>query len=656
MNSIEHHNNTDPEKQIPPLDRKRNSPKRIAIYVIFDKDGKLDGFRRYYLQELRKVTDYIVAVVNGSLTPESRDELETLVDDFFVRENKGLLAYGWIEGISYIGWDTLLKYDELLMLNDSFFGPFFPLSDMFAAAEKSNADFYGAMKNFEEKSYTQIAGRPLKHGYFRGSICYFYIIKSRLLHSPEFRKYWGCKPVIKEDWDTYFFNEIDFYDYVIDAGFRVDAYQGDKLKGFFFDNLSHNMRKLIENEKIPFARIRPFCTDTQDQCMQIGYGKDSRQALEYIDKHTDYDVNLIWDYILRAKNLTHIYNQLQLEYVIPKNCIEKPFTYDKKIAVILHIYYTDLVNIIADYCKNFPPNTDFYITTIHKDTEKAIISAFDKRGLRYKCKMRPNVGVAMSTLWVTYADVVTSGQYEYICYFHDKKSPYSQFAMHGEQFALRCYENLFGTESVTRNIINIFEDNPRLGAIGAPIVYHGDYFMAALRGWKGNYQNTVALAKKLNLKVNIDPEIMPVAPYGDMLWFRSAAMKKAIGFGLTYGDFDVQYKPDFTIMHAIERIYSFSVQDSGYYYADVINTDEARSDLVNYQYMINELCNILLKQGLYPCSFEATKLCLRQYNPSAPATSQRIKIKRTIRHWIPEAIWQTIRKIYLHCGGTKWVG
>lgn len=143
MNSIEHHNNTDPEKQIPPLDRKRNSPKRIAIYVIFDKDGKLDGFRRYYLQELRKVTDYIVAVVNGSLTPESRDELETLVDDFFVRENKGLLAYGWIEGISYIGWDTLLKYDELLMLNDSFFGPFFPLSDMFAAAEKSNADFTG---------------------------------------------------------------------------------------------------------------------------------------------------------------------------------------------------------------------------------------------------------------------------------------------------------------------------------------------------------------------------------------------------------------------------------------------------------------------------------------------------------------------------------
>ena len=32
-------------------------PKRIAIYVIFDKDGILDGYRTYFLQELKKVTE-----------------------------------------------------------------------------------------------------------------------------------------------------------------------------------------------------------------------------------------------------------------------------------------------------------------------------------------------------------------------------------------------------------------------------------------------------------------------------------------------------------------------------------------------------------------------------------------------------------------------
>ena len=216
-------------------------PKRIAIYDIFDKDGILDGYRTYFLQELKKVTDEIVAVVNGTLTADSRNELEDLVDEIFVRENKGLLAYGWIEGIAHIGWDKLERYDELLMLNDSFFGPFYPLDEMFDAMEKSDADFYGAMQNFEEPLYTQIAGRKMKHGHFRGSICYFYIIKSRLLHSPEFKKYWSNKPDVTEDWDTYFFSEIDFFDSVRDSGFRIDAYQSEKNKHYMFNKLTHKM-------------------------------------------------------------------------------------------------------------------------------------------------------------------------------------------------------------------------------------------------------------------------------------------------------------------------------------------------------------------------------------------------------------------------------
>ncbi len=626
------------------------SIKRIAIYVIYDKDGILDGFRKYYLQELRKVTDYIVAVVSGTITPKSRHELEDLTDDFFVRENTGLLAYSWIEGIEHIGWDTLYEFDELLMLNDSFFGPFFPLEEMFGAMEKSDADFYGAMKNFEEKSYTQIAGRSLKHGWFRGSICYFYVIKKRLLHSYEFRKYWSTKPLIKEDWDTYFFSEIDFYDYVRDAGFRVEAYQSDKLEGYFFDNLTHNMAKLVSDDRIPFARIRPFCTDMKDQSLQVHYGKDTRQTLEYIEKHTSYDTNLIWDYILRTKNLTHIWNQLQLEYVVPKDSIEKPFAYQNKIAVILHIYYDDLAEGIAGYCENFIPNTDFYITTTSPKAEKAINEAFSKRKLNYICKIRPNVGVAMSTLWVTYADVIINGQYEYVCYFHDKKSPYSQFGIQGEQFAVRCYENLFGTQEIVKNIINLFEDNPRLGVLGPPMVYHGDYFSVACRSWYVNYQNTINLAIKLGLNVDININIVPVTAYGDMFWFRTDALKKAIGYGLKYDDFNVPYAPDGTFMHAIERIYGFAAQDSGYYYADVINSDNARSDLVNYQYMLYQLFEIMLQNGHHPYSFEAAKAILRQYKGQSQPTNlakrflQKLLInKRT--HRFGMFLWMTYKKL-----------
>lgn len=621
-----------------------NKIKRIAMYVIYDQDGILDGYRKYYLQELRKFTDTIVAVVSGTLTPESRIELETLADDILVRENKGLLAGSWIDGIQHIGWDKLYQYDELLMLNDSFFGPFYPLDEMFEAIESSDADFYGAFKNYEEKNLTNINGRKLKHGYFRGSICYFYIIKRNLLHSNEFKRYWNQNPVIKEDWDTYFFAEIDFYDYVIDSGFKIDAYQTDKLKGYFFDNLTHNMHKLVKDDKIPFARIRPFGTDLKYQSCLINYGKDPRETLEYIRENTKYDTNLIWDYLLRTKNLTNIWNQIQLEYVVSKSSVEKEYKYNKEIAVILHIYYDDLVEHIAQYCENFPEKTDFYITTINESTFNLIKKEFDKRELKYELKIRPNVGVAMSTLWITYADIVLSGKYEYICYFHDKKSPYGNYLISGEQFATRCYENLLGTPEVVKNIINLFENNERLGVLGAPMVYNGDYFAVCWRSWSGNYQNTVELAKKLNLHVNINPNIMPVAPYGDMFWFRADALKKAISYGFTYSDFDIEYKPDFTILHAIERIYGFAAQDSGYYYAEVINTDDARSDLVNYQYMLYTLCEKMMQNGHYPYNFEIAKQIVEHYK--GQPLSLKLYLKMKIKNKTPQPIWEFARKIY----------
>lgn len=599
--------------------------RRIALYVIYDKDGLLDDFRIYYLKELRKVTTKIIAIVSGTLTPESRNELEEIVDEIYVRENKGLLAGAWVDGLNYIGWDNMSQWDEVLMLNDSFFGPFYPLSELMDSAEKSDADFYGAFKNYEEKSYTSIAGRPMKHDHFMGSICYFYIIKERLLHSPEFKRYWNNLPEIKEDWDTYFFAEIDFYQYVLDCGFKIDAYQGDSLKGYFFDNLSHNMYKLVKNDKIPFARIRPFCTDIKNQSSQVHYGKDPRQTLDFIDKETDYDVDMIWKYILRTKNLTDIWNQLQLEYVVPKDTVEKAFIYDKTIAAIVHIYYEDEVETVATYCDNLLEKTDFYITTTSEETKNRIEEEFNKRNLKYVCQIRPNVGVAMSTLWITYADIVTSGKYEYICYIHDKKSPYGQFSIQGQQFAERLYENLVGSKEIVKNIINLFIDNPKLGILGAPMVYHGAYFMAAKRGQAGNYQGVLDLIKLLDLNVSIDVNKVPVSAYGDMFWFRADALRKAINHGFTYDDFNIKYKQDFTILHAIERCYGLIAQDAGYYYAEVINTDEARTDLVNYRYMVEQLCSVLLQKGLYFGCYEDARTVMDALGLVAPVHKNKAK-------------------------------
>lgn len=634
------------------------NPKRIAMYVIYDKDGILDNFRKYYLKELRKVCDTIVGVVSGTLTPESREELEELTDDFFVRENRGLLAGSWIDGIAHIGWDKLAEYDELLMLNDSFFGPFYPLSEMMDAAEKSDADFYGCMKNFEDESIHEMHGHAFKHGHLRGSIPYFLIIKSRLLHSNEFIKYWSSVPKVENDWDTYFFAEFDFYDYVIDAGFKVDAYESDRLEGYDFDLITRAAYKLIKEDRIPFARIRQFGTDLRRHSLAVDYGKDVRETMKYLCECTDYNTDYIWEYLLRTKNLSDIYYQHQLSYVIPSACLEYPYTYNKKLAVILHIYYEDLVEKMVGYCCNFPHNTDFYVTTTREKVKEKIEAEFAKYALDVHCEVRPNVGVAISTLWITYSDVVLKGEYEYICYFHDKKSPYWGKNKEGLEFGERCYNNLVGTSTVIKNIVNRFEKEPRLGMIGPPAIYHGHYFNVAMNTWPVNYKNTVELAKKLDIHVAIDPNIEPVAPYGDMFWFRSNALKKVIGAGLTYDDFDFKYKPDGTILHAIERIYGYAVQDSGYYYATVTNTDDAQSDIANYEYLLKTVCRILNQDGCHTYTVEAMLYTLELLSQGCgwPKRAFRLRIKDRLKRICPTFIWNFLKKIYLGLGGKKWVG
>lgn len=128
---------------------------------------------------------------------------------------------------------------------------------------------------------------------------------------------------------------------------------------------------------------------------------------------------------------------------------------------------------------------------------------------------------------------------------------------------------------------------------------------------------------------------------------------------MTYDDFDVEYKSDGTFMHAIERIYGFCVQDAGYYYAEVMNTDDARSDLINYQYMLYNIVDILISNKQMVTNYEVTKDVIRYHtslDSKMSVMTARMALKTIIKAKIPKPIWKFFKKIYHAFGGKKWVG
>ena len=73
----------------------------------------------------------------------------------------------------------------------------------------------------------------------------------------------------------------------------------------------------IQDKKAPFVDENIFARDL-GETLETSLGQTVRPAFDYICQHSDFDINLIWDRILRTKNQHDIKNALGLSLHPPK--------------------------------------------------------------------------------------------------------------------------------------------------------------------------------------------------------------------------------------------------------------------------------------------------------------------------------------------------
>ena len=118
--------------------------KRLGIFCTYDSEGIVDDYILYLLQEIKKILTHLTIVSNGEPTPESRKKLLQFTDDLIIRDNSGFDMEAWRQGILKQK-NFLSEYDELLIFNDSFYGPLYPFEEVFSRMDKDypDADFWG---------------------------------------------------------------------------------------------------------------------------------------------------------------------------------------------------------------------------------------------------------------------------------------------------------------------------------------------------------------------------------------------------------------------------------------------------------------------------------------------------------------------------------
>ena len=217
----------------------------------------------------------------------------------------------------------------------------------------------------------------------------------------------------------------------------------------------------------------------------------------------------------------------------------------KKIAIILHLYYLELLPEILHYLSNIPLAFDLIITAPQNIIDPIIENISP---LYPTCLILPveNQGRDIAPFFIA-CSKINLNKYLCICKIHTKKTIRTE---NGSDWRYNLFNGVLGSKQIVTQIINLFLLNNHIGII-AP---SGN--ILKLENFLGSNQRHLAsLTNKLNLSFDIK-KIDFIA--GGIFWFRPKAIAQLVNLKLSLNDFESEDgQVDGTLAHAIERLFMY---------------------------------------------------------------------------------------------------
>lgn len=188
--------------------------KRISIFSVYSKDGQIDKSVDYYIYNLKLVSTILVIVINGKITDDGLSRLMKLSSNIYIRKNEGFDAGAYKDCIfNYIGEEKLKEFDELVLANDTCFGPFKTFKEIFYEMESVDCDFWGMKK--------------VKCNIFEHIQSWFLVFREKVIKNNEFYNYWrnNINEKNKEINTIYYSFEIKIYRFLTNAGYIASTYE-----------------------------------------------------------------------------------------------------------------------------------------------------------------------------------------------------------------------------------------------------------------------------------------------------------------------------------------------------------------------------------------------------------------------------------------------
>ena len=199
--------------------------KRIAVFASYSEDGYLPPQVLPYLKGLQPLTDAIVFVCDNDLAPGEREKLAPYVTHIIAGRHGEYDFGSYKRGTLWARDNGLLDgADDLILCNDSCFGPVGSFQPMFSRMEARGLDFWGATDSHQFSYHLQ---------------SYWVVLTRKVFTSDAFTgfiegvtKQENVKAVIQN-------YELGLSKTLLDAGFECGAMVENDLKGIHPDDPSY---------------------------------------------------------------------------------------------------------------------------------------------------------------------------------------------------------------------------------------------------------------------------------------------------------------------------------------------------------------------------------------------------------------------------------
>lgn len=554
--------------------------RRLLVYVVYDPRGDVEEYISYALRHLREHCERIVAVVNGALTELGRGRLEAVADDVIVRPNEGYDIWGYKCGLDAVG-DGIAEFDEVVIANDTWFGPIQPFAPLFERMDGRPLHFWGMT------DHVRVEPHPFTNsGYLPYHLqSYWVAVRREMFLSEEWRRYWRELPEMNSYSDAVVKHEGVFTEHFTDLGFVGEvAYPTltDKV-----ENHAVLYAEQLLEAGCPTLKRRPFFqwSSYLDNLAVVG-----RWTLDAVER-LGYPLELIYADLARNVAPRTLNADAAMLEVLP----EVESGYDASAAlrtvVIAHIFYPEMTDEILDRADTLPGEYDLVVTTPDEQRAadiRAAIAARPSRGATEVRVVESNSGRDQSAFLIGCRDILLGDDYEIVVKLHSKKTPQGDYNV-GRLFKQQQFSNLLNGPGYSANVLGLFQRERGLGLVFPPMVHIG--YPTLGHAWWANKPGFQKLSAELGIRVPID-EGSPLAPYGSMFIARPAALRLLVEHDWTYAMFDGAYD-DGGLAHILERMPAYAAGEQGFHTRTIATAEYLASSYTALDYDFDQFSSTL---------------------------------------------------------------